>query len=526
MTPVTGISGLPFTGGLVAAVAVTPDAEAFRRPAKLVFETRQPIPAEQTLVGFAVRDGKELHLQISNRIGDPKRRGAQIEMPIARPGVYGIAKASPQEIAEVASRVPTEYIARLAQFVALAFPPVPSARTTTRWSIVPIAYAQGSTEPLPGWLTNLFDQIRAFYEEVIGPAFAQIPEEDCTAGPTDTVRDMFFEWAHMIAMLNPIELKDYVDMKAWAADTKTRFDYLHRLGYNDAQIAQIDAAMDTFRKQQLAQMIRKGELLIEEAVGRLFARMYRCCTRMTPEEYHLTAMVDAGRRAQVGGYGPIDPEESMKLEDCACRIASVKQGAPESWTGTITHTEFYKCTKQQTIGSARNELKSRDINFEEVITLERLFNVNQIASSYVVKGDEQYYSELYDLKDCGRIGGWRRGRATGGDDGTTIVSIYPLTNQPGKYHISYSLAGADAIDNWRSYWTAKGCQIFNHTREAQGRSPVTIISYAVDTQFDAKVDPSRPFELKGTIEFEAPDGTGFPQPHKSTAKWDLRRCGK
>jgi hypothetical protein len=119
--------------------------EAFQARRKLVFETRQPIPAEQTLVGFAVRGGKELHLYISNRIGDPKRRGTRIEMPIARPGVYGIANASPQEIAAVAGRVPTEYMARLAQLVALAFPPVPSARTTTRWNILPIAHAQGST---------------------------------------------------------------------------------------------------------------------------------------------------------------------------------------------------------------------------------------------------------------------------------------------------------------------------------------------------------------------------------------------
>ena len=526
MAPVTGITGLPFAGGLLAAVAVTPDHETFRRSAKLVFETRQPIAAEQMIVGFAVRSGKELHLSISNRIGDPKRRVTRIEMPIARPGIYGIANASSREIAAVAGHVPTEYMARLSQLVALAFPPVPSASATSRWNILPVAYAQGSSDPLPGWLLELFDAIRASFEQVIGPAFTQIPEEDCTPGPTAIVFEMFYEWAHMIRMLNPIELKDYQDLKAWAEDTKKRIDYLHALGYTDEQIAQIDAAMDSFRQQQMAEMIRKGDPLVADANRRLFARMYRCCTKETPQEYHVSTMVEASRMAQLGGYGPLDPEEMLKIQDCSCRTASVQQGAPESWTGTITHTENYNGRREQTLGRTRTTLNTRNVRFKEVITLERLFTSNEMASSYNVNADQEDYDELYDHKECGRIGGWTRGKANGSDDGVTIVTIYPVSNQPGKYHVAYSVAGADAIDKWKKYWTAKGCQIFNHTRESQGRKPVTIISYAPDTQFDDEVDPSRPFELKGTTDFEAPDETGFPQPHKSTATWDLRRCGK
>ena len=89
ITPVTGIAGLPFPGGLVAAARFTPDGLAFATPARFTI-TLARHPGAGPLVGFAFDgDGRDW------RLVPVVRDGAQLT--IAVPHFSGAGAAAPDE---------------------------------------------------------------------------------------------------------------------------------------------------------------------------------------------------------------------------------------------------------------------------------------------------------------------------------------------------------------------------------------------------------------------------------------------
>lgn len=355
LTVITSVSGLPFAGGLLAVVRITPDNTPLRRPAILTIEARESVAREQILSGFAIRDGRELHLARADRVEDPKARGrVQIELPLARLGTYGVARASAQEVASAASREPSSYMGRLEQRIALAFPRLttPTARTA-RWSAFPTAHAQERPASTPEWLSDLFRAIEESFEQVVVAQFNHIPQDDCKGEPTRAAVRTFQEWAVLPALLFPVERQgspffDYFQ------DSQRRIDRLHERGYTDAQIEEIDAAMDGFRKQAFMELMRRGYPLIEEAYRRLFGNSFRCCKSDQPMQYHLDNMLSALKDAEFLGFGPLDPDSAVKIRDCSCRVSSMTQGAPEIFVGTITHVEEeYAAEREEKIGRTR-----------------------------------------------------------------------------------------------------------------------------------------------------------------------------
>ena len=101
MTQVTNLVGLPFSAGLLAAVQVTPNTLDLFGAALLKF----PIPPgtdRRRLVSFTCgNNGSDLRLKEDRILSN------EVAIVITRPGIYGTALATPQEVAFVARNVLT-----------------------------------------------------------------------------------------------------------------------------------------------------------------------------------------------------------------------------------------------------------------------------------------------------------------------------------------------------------------------------------------------------------------------------------
>jgi hypothetical protein len=529
LTVITSVSGLPFARGVLAAVRITPDGTPLRRPAVLSIEAREVVPREQILSGFAIRGGRELHLARADRLDGPQVRGrVQIALPLARLGTYGVARASAQEIDAAASREPSSYMGRLEQRIALAFPRLmaPTARSA-RWSVFPTAHAQGSPASTPAWLSELFRAIEESFEQVVVAQFKHIPQDDCKGEPTWAAVSTFHEWGALPALLFPVERQGLPFFDYFKA-SQDRIDRLHERGYTDGQIEEIDAAMDSFRKQALMELTRRGYPLVEEAYRRLFARMFQCCKSDQPMQYHLDNMLGAMQDAQYLNFAPLDPDAMTKIRDCSCRVTSKSEGAPEIFVGTITHVEEeYVAEREEKIGGTRTIKQGVQLSYRQELVLQWPTGPGSTMSSrYTVVARQSTHNETKDHRSCGVVGREDDASGNGREEGLTEVAVAPQPNQPGKYRILYPLEPAHGYETWKSHWSAVGCQIFNPVWDKSGPSrPVTISGYPRGPFWiDAQVDPARPFELSGSTDLEEKDDV-FSKPHRPKVEWKLRRCG-
>ena len=525
MTLVSSVSGLPFGGGLVAAVRVAPDVLPLRAPATLTFETRSGFARDQEVAGIAIRDGREFHLYPADRIEDAKAKGrGRVDLRLARLGSYGVARATAAEVADVLRRVPSGYIARLEQLIAQAFPPVhqPSGQAST-WSLLPVVYAQEAPAPVPEWLSDLFRSFEETFEQVIVPQFRYIPEHGCESITTWAAISMSLEWAVLPTLLFPVE-REHAPWDLYWKLVNQRIDMLHDRGYDDQQIAEIDAAMDAFRQQRLSELLHRADPLLEEAYRRLFAKMYECCRWGRPMQYHLERMLEILRMGELEGVTPLDPDESQKVAECSCRIASVRQGAPEIWTGTITHDEEYDAESVRTPGGTRTETQTLYRKYRQELVLEWAVATESMASRYTIEGRETTHAETKDRLSCGEVHATRDASGSARDDGETTVMVAAQPGRSGKYRISYPVNGATGSALWKSHWSAEGCQIFNPVRDDRGVRAVTIVGHPHPVWIETEADPARPHRLSGSKVLEVPDKV-FDTPRRPKISWNLQRCG-
>ncbi len=241
-------------------------------------------------------------------------------------------------------------------------------------------------------------------------------------------------------------------------------------------------------------------------------------------QYHLMRMVEILRTAELEGVS-VDPEPQVKLNECSCRVASVQKGAPEIWTGTITHVENYDGEWERKFGATRTEKQTLWFKYRLEMRLERAIGPSQMVSSWVVDGRKTTHAETVDHRSCGDIGGTRDVSGSARDDGATIVYVEPVWKQPGKYRIGYPTNGATGTGSWKGHWSAKGCQIFNPVRDNGGLTPVTLVGYPPSMVWiDTEVEPSRPYKLSGSKLLRVPDDL-FETPHIPRVTWNLERCG-
>ena len=523
---VSAVSGLPFGGALVAAVRVTPDDFPLRVPATLTFEPRGGFAPGQELAGFAIRDGRELHLSRADRIEDAKARGrGRVELPLARLGSYGVARATPDEVAAVARRVPSGYIARLEQLIAQAFPPVNQAPgQASRWSLLPVAHAQEAPAPLPEWLSNLFRAFEESFEQVIVPQFKAIPERGCESATTSAALAMYYEWATLPTLLFPVE-RAGTPWDLYFRLVNQRVDLLRARGYTLEQIDEIDAAMDAFRKQQIFDLVKRGNPLVEDAYRRLFAKMYECCLGERPMQYHVVTMFEAMRNAQLLGVTQLDPDQNAKIDECSCSINAAMRGGAEIWTGTITHEEDYYAEKVQTPGGTRTKKETLQFNYNMEVVIRWPADRDSLLASYTVDGRKFHHAETTDRYSCGNVTSGRDVAGSARDDGATVVIVAAQPGQPGKYRIGYPTAGASGSGTWTSHWSAKGCQIFKPVRDKTGFAVIDTVGYPQQVWVEAQVDPARPFQLSNSEVLEVRDDL-FDTLHRPKVTWNLHRCGK
>lgn len=109
LTPVVALGGLPFHGGLVAAVHIEPDGLSLLQPAVLTIEGAKAVSAGFFQVGFSYRGtGNDLHLY-------PINTDKAIEFKLFHFSTPGVAASSQQDLTSQLQHPPTNALAQVEQ---------------------------------------------------------------------------------------------------------------------------------------------------------------------------------------------------------------------------------------------------------------------------------------------------------------------------------------------------------------------------------------------------------------------------
>jgi hypothetical protein len=112
LTPVASIAGLPFQGGLSAAVHLEPDGLTLFKPATLTIAHNKPAPPPYAQIGFEYQgSGTGLHFY-------PTQQASGLEftlMHFTSPGVGGVSK---QDVNAQLGHAPADNLAQIEQYIA------------------------------------------------------------------------------------------------------------------------------------------------------------------------------------------------------------------------------------------------------------------------------------------------------------------------------------------------------------------------------------------------------------------------
>ena len=430
---VVTISEAPFAAGLLAAVRLTPETLALRRAATLTFETRQPVDAAQPLAGVAVHGG-EMHVMRADQSVDPKLRGrAHVELPLVRLGTYGVANTSTDELASANQHEPTDYLSRLEQRIARAFPPVAAkASAARRWSVVPAVYAQAKIFPVD----DLMQSLETFFDQVVVAYFKQLPKETCHLTHTPSAANVLFSWSALANLLLPLQPLPDAPPHVREEEAKLRAqrrDRLRGFGYSDEDISFIDSMFEKYR-DRIEELNAKGAALLEDAVKRQFANAYHCCLDENARSYYLERMVESMRIGALNDFA-VDSEPMAKVEECNCRV-SLREGGVRNVgaavAGTITHTETFDAKKVEE-RATRTITNIISMSYKQTLVLVQNRGGSRYGAAYDVEGSSRTEDQLWDKYPCGPQGGYTITTGSVADDGSTTVEIRPVYNTKDKY---------------------------------------------------------------------------------------------
>ncbi|OFZ67546.1 MAG: hypothetical protein A2V79_01980 [Betaproteobacteria bacterium RBG_16_56_24] len=149
MTPITGMTGLPFANGLVAAVQFAPDGLFLEKDATLTIVPASAVPvSNQTFIGY-LGAGNDVHLV------PPASPTAAIQMLVGHFSGMGLASGTSAERASMYLNIAADYEARLTQEM---------ARILARERELAILGVGNGDEPSP---FNLSDLFKSYYELVV-----------------------------------------------------------------------------------------------------------------------------------------------------------------------------------------------------------------------------------------------------------------------------------------------------------------------------------------------------------------------
>ncbi len=414
MTPVAGIKNLPLSGGLVAAVQISPEDLLFAQAPTLVVRPRAPIsPAEQTdFASFAYRgNGKEFHLYPMET--HPKR----IELKLLHFGGFGIGRGTDGEQEKIRARLPTDSSDRLMMQMQklksilrkrlLAKPVAQRAPEEGEWRLVKASFIE--TEPpqdgelTPQMLRGIVNNLRELYREVM-PRVKGL-QLQCGPDMSEKMREALEPaqgWLKAVGMLGltdrlspadvTTEEKEMLIRDRITAEGLTGRDYqlrlrnynrggmvvtaseiikierdrLRRQGYTEQEIEDVYKELETVRAEfeKLADDLKR---LIWEALQKAYTKAHQCCMQEAKEVY--LAMMD--QIGQVLSSSGQEAAVSMdKRSECLCTIQSVSAGQSGAWSGEITHTESFVDERDETLGSGTRQNKYyKKHDYEAVINL-------------------------------------------------------------------------------------------------------------------------------------------------------------
>jgi hypothetical protein len=114
MTPLTGIAGLPLSGGLVAGVQIDDDALQFAKPALLVIQREGLAPGPSQVAFGYHNSGTDFFLSPFGQ-RPPGYPSEAIVVPILHGGGYGVANATAADVAAQRAKTPARAEDQLAQ---------------------------------------------------------------------------------------------------------------------------------------------------------------------------------------------------------------------------------------------------------------------------------------------------------------------------------------------------------------------------------------------------------------------------
>ena len=112
-------------------------------------------------------------------------------------------------------------------------------------------------------------------------------------------------------------------------------------------------------------------------------------------QYHLNVMAMVRREAQLAGV-TLGPDEAGKFSECSCLVASMKQGAPEIWTGTITQVEDYLAELERTPGGTRTEKEALQAKYRHELVLLWADGPGHMVGRYTIEGRKSTHAETTD----------------------------------------------------------------------------------------------------------------------------------
>ena len=523
----------PFSGGILAAVRITPETVVLRRHATLIFESRQPIEETQPLSGIAVRDGGELHLVRADRSADPKLRGrARVELPLVRLGAYGVARTSAEEITAALQHEPTEYLARLEQRVARAFTPIAAkARLGRTWSVVPTLYAQGGIFPVD----DLMNGLETSFNEVVVKHFENIPNKGCETYPAVYAMGVYFSWsalANLLLPFRPVPTADPDVLELQARLREQRRTKLREHGYSDDNIAFIDGMFEKYR-DRIEELDAKADGLIDAALTRQFATAYRCCLSVGTKVQYLDVMVETMRVAALRDI-TLDPDPMTKAMECSCRVnvgtAWATGGDALPASGTITHSETFEGKKVEQTAN-RTVTNSTSMTYKQTLVLVQNRGNKRYGATYDVSGSMRIESERWDQYPCGRQGDAVKRSGSGRDDGSQVVTIEPVPNSTNQYRIVYFPQSVRVPGIETTHHEDRPCSVFARNRDSSKEVILGVNSVPGEVVIETEADSANPTELRGSKDFTI-DQSGdrlsgvYGKPRSSKVQWNLQLCPK
>ncbi len=521
MSPIVAIENLPFSGGLVAAVQITPNVQ-FYKAATLLIEPAQPIPAREQMsfASFAYHgDGREFHLYPMET--DPSR----IAFNLLRLGGYGVARGTKTEQETVRARIPTDPEDRLFMQMQKALSLIRERRllaASSRVSSLTDVYdgsprfmrasfgrgevpQQVEGEAFAAFLKDFLAKQLELYDQVIMPGLRNA-RPGCTPEEQEQlakILDDAFGWERRVELLG------------LTSRTDDRRERLRADGWTDAEIQAMDASADEYR--QKVQAIRDEFFrLLKES----FDKFYECCIE-TPNMRYPPELVRVERQAALWFAGEpanlLGPNYAEKIERCAC---SASNGG---WQGTIKYKEIFKDE-----GEYKNPSQvgnwNRDEYYEatiQVTGVQQGFRASGIQSEVRARA-EQNETRMDQGVSTVLCNKQTNSTSSSSGDANQQYTVNVIFNPDGRYRIGYRLPQVKISGQKET--TRKLLQCKNPFVEVLPFNTAPLASsVSVDPpQIEEALDPKNPNRLKGTKTVTIPVSRGK---RTGILTWNLIKCG-